>query len=327
MPGRRDLGARGSCEFHQSMATRYKARIAALPRRAGNPGVSGGLLPHGALGAAPEERGEEAAARLGPLLGLLRLRVPGLVGRARAPPGFHDGALLRPPVRLLRGLFAPGHLGAGLDEVPGLARGLRPVEHAVVDEALAHEEVLEESPQVRVVRPVLEAQRAAIVQVGGEDCRVALAEGLHGRRALALHDLVVLLLLGVGLKTLPWKLPTIEVHQHIPYGFQVVPTTLLNAKVRVDGGVAGSACQALVFPVRYVLLRFWVPVLLCQPKVDHIYDVRLLLMADEEVVRFDVPVNEVLGVKILNPKEHLVRNHEDCLQAKLSVTYCEDVLK
>ena len=48
-----------------------------------------------------------------------------------------------------------------------------PVEDVVVGEALAVEEVPEELAQVRVVGFVVEAQRAAEVQVGGElSCRV-----------------------------------------------------------------------------------------------------------------------------------------------------------
>jgi hypothetical protein len=43
-----------------------------------------------------------------------------------------------------------------------------PVKHVVVGEALAVEQVSEELAQVRVVGFVVEAQRAAEVQVGGE---------------------------------------------------------------------------------------------------------------------------------------------------------------
>mmetsp|Transcript_8773 Transcript_8773/g.24362 ORF Transcript_8773/g.24362 Transcript_8773/m.24362 type:complete len:239 (+) Transcript_8773:190-906(+) len=62
-----------------------------------------------------------------------------------------------------------------------LANGLRPIEEAIVEETLPHEEVLEETAEVGIVRAVLKAQRSAIVEVRGEDRRVALAEGLHRR--------------------------------------------------------------------------------------------------------------------------------------------------
>lgn len=43
-----------------------------------------------------------------------------------------------------------------------------PVKHIVIREALSVEEVSEELPQVRVIRLVVEAQRATEVQVGGK---------------------------------------------------------------------------------------------------------------------------------------------------------------
>lgn len=45
---------------------------------------------------------------------------------------------------------------------------------------------------------------------------VALAELLRGCAHLAVHDALVLLLLGVGLQALPWQASPYEVHQHVP---------------------------------------------------------------------------------------------------------------
>ena len=44
------------------------------------------------------------------------------------------------------------------------------------------------------------------------------------------------------------------------------------------------------------------PVLLGQAEVDHVEQMRLLAAADEEVVRLDVAMDEVLGVKVLDPQ-------------------------
>ena len=68
----------------------------------------------------------------------------------------------------------------------------------------------------------------------------------------------------------------------------------------IDGGVAGSASQVLVFPVGDVLVGAGVPVLLGQAKVNDVHQVALLPQPHEEVVRLDVPVDEVLGVDVLN---------------------------
>lgn len=91
---------------------------------------------------------------------------------------------------------------------------------------------------------------------------------------------------------------------------------LTDAQVGVDGGVAGSAGQVLVFPVGDVLVRAGVPVLLGQAEVDDVHQVALLPQAHEEVVRFDVPVYEVLGVDVLDAAdlgEGTARHSASCL--------------
>ena len=42
-----------------------------------------------------------------------------------------------------------------------------------------------------------------------------------------------------------------------------VYSRLLNSKVCIYAGISSSACEILVFPVRYMLLGFTVPKLLC----------------------------------------------------------------
>ena len=41
-----------------------------------------------------------------------------------------------------------------------------------------------------------------------------------------------------------------------------------------------------------------------------------LINLHEEVVRLDVPVDEVLAVDVLNPRDQLVRQQKHCLQTK-----------
>ena len=48
-------------------------------------------------------------------------------------------------------------------------------------------------------------------------------------------------------------------------------------------------------------------VLLCQPEVDDVNLVRLLAKADQEVIRLDIAMDEILGMHVLNPVDHLVR--------------------
>lgn len=78
------------------------------------------------------------------------------------------------------------------------------------------------------------------------------------------------------------------------------PSLLTDAQVGVDGGVAGSASQILVFPVGDMLVGSGIAVFLRQAKVNDVDQVAFLPQAHEEVVGFHVPVDEVLGVDVLN---------------------------
>lgn len=60
-----------------------------------------------------------------------------------------------------------------------------------------------------------------------------------------------------------------------------------------------------MLPVGNVFFGFWVNVLLGQSKVYDVNDVLLLiaLPPNEEVLRLDIPVDEVLGMHILHPRD------------------------
>ena len=68
----------------------------------------------------------------------------------------------------------------------------------------------------------------------------------------------------------------------------------------VDTCIAGSSCQILTITVRDVLSGFGVAEALGQTKIDDIYIVLLLADTDQEVVWFDVSVQEMTGVDKLD---------------------------
>lgn len=79
----------------------------------------------------------------------------------------------------------------------------------------SYEQIPEQPLQVCIVRLVVEAEAPTEVEVGGKLRRVVLAEDLDGRGHLLLADLLVLLLLGPSLETLPGE--TAQPHQ-LPSG-------------------------------------------------------------------------------------------------------------
>lgn len=97
----------------------------------------------------------------------------------------------------------------------------------------------------------------------------------------------------------------------------------------VDAHVPSRAAQTLPFPVRYMLLRLGVAVLLRHTKVDDVDHVRILRTgaSDQKVVRLDVTVNEVLVVDRLHTGQHLPRRHTDCLDGEFPPTHIKQVLQ
>ena len=138
----------------------------------------------------------------------------------------------KPHTRLTHsGVTLSGHGGGSLLFQHG------PVECVVVLGVERPEEDPVELAEVHVVRRLLEPQAAAVVEVHGELCGEALAQHLfikasqrmnsdlivlpimrlarlylNRRRHLLLADLLILLLLGGRLQTLPWKRTPVDVH-------------------------------------------------------------------------------------------------------------------
>jgi hypothetical protein len=88
-------------------------------------------------------------------------------------------------------------------------------------------------------------------------------------------------------------------------GLEIVATGLFASKMGVDTHVTRGTGERLTFPVRDVLLRLGIAVLLGHAKVDNVDDIGALgaWTADEEVVGLDVTVDEVLLVDGLDTRQ------------------------
>jgi hypothetical protein len=101
-----------------------------------------------------------------------------------------------------------------------------PVKNVIVLEAFTDEEITEDFAEVRVIRLVIKAEGAGVVQVNGELIGEATAEHLGGGGHLLLHNAVVFLLLRSRLQALPGKGATAEVQHDISKGLHVVTAGL-----------------------------------------------------------------------------------------------------
>lgn len=181
--------------------------------------------------------------------------------------------------------------------------------------------------QIHVVGSFVESQTATVVEIHRELGREALTQHLDRGGHLLLGDLFVLLLLVGGLEALPGQRAAVEVHHHVAEGLHVVPAALLDAEVGVDRGVPGRPGQVLVLPVHDVDAGPEVAVLFRQSEVNHEEFVAVPPDAHQEVVRLDVPVDEVLHVEVFEAADHLVHEHEHRFDGKMATAEVEQILE
>mmetsp|Transcript_5685 Transcript_5685/g.10172 ORF Transcript_5685/g.10172 Transcript_5685/m.10172 type:complete len:227 (+) Transcript_5685:234-914(+) len=166
-------------------------------------------------------------------------------------------------------------------------------------------EIGKQLPEAFVVRPLVELQLSGRAQVDPEGLGIFSTKLFKRCAFLLLADLSVLLFLGLCLQTRPRERASEEAHQHVPNRLQIVPPALLNAFVRIDGGIPGSARETEVRPhggVPAVMV-----VLLAEAEVDQVNDVHLVLDAEHKVLRLDVAVQHAHGVEVLDAPEALIR--------------------
>ena len=91
--------------------------------------------------------------------------------------------------------------------------------------------------------------------------------------------------------------------------------------------ITSSARQRLIVLVRDVLSSFGVSISFGQAEVDHVDNILFLAVAYQEVVRFHVPVDEVVIMEEFESLNHLVGQHERGLDRELPLAVIEKVFE
>lgn len=142
-------------------------------------------------------------------------------------------------------------------------------------------------------------------KAGCKHTRSALYQ-LWNRRCLFLFpNLFILLFIRSRFQTLPRQTATEEIEKDMTERFEVVPPRLLSPEMRVDRHVPRGPAEGFTFAVGNVLFGFGIAVLLGHTEIDDVYRVGAFGAGatDEEVVGFDVAVNEILFVDRLNARQ------------------------
>ena len=107
---------------------------------------------------------------------------------------------------------------------------------------------------------------------------------------------------------------------------KVISPCLLNAKMSVNRSISGSSRQVFAISVWNMLSSLWVSESLGQTKIDHINVVLLFADSNQEVVGFDISVDDPLLMNDFNSLNHLCCNMKNRSQIKL-FALSEQVLK
>ena len=179
---------------------------------------------------------------------------------------------------------------------------LHPIVLSIFDLARSLESLSEQITQVVVIWSILESKVADVAEVLVELLWEAIAQLGNWRRLLLVSDLLVLLLVGRSLESLPRKTSAKEVHENVAERLEIVTAGLLASEMGVDGHITSSAGKRLSLAIWDVLLGLWIAVLLGHAEVNGVDNIGCLgpWLADQEVVWLDIAVDEVFLVDSLD---------------------------
>ena len=106
--------------------------------------------------------------------------------------------------------------------------------------------------------------------------------------------------LGRTLESLPWKITAEEVQENVSNRLEIVAPGLFDAQMGVLRGISSCAGEILVLAIRDMTAGPGVTEFLSQTEIDNMDLVATFADAHEEVVGFDVAVDVVAGVNVLD---------------------------
>lgn len=124
--------------------------------------------------------------------------------------------------------------------------------------------------------------------------RKSLAEHFDRCVHLLVSDALIFLRLCRCSQSLPWERSAQEVHEQISETLEVVSTTLLNSKMRINARIARSSRQILVVLVLNVHKGSGIAISLGQTIIDEINMVSTLPCSHDIVFRLDISMNKML---------------------------------
>lgn len=115
------------------------------------------------------------------------------------------------------------------------------------------------------------------------------------------------MLVGGSLETLPGESTSQEIQENMAERLEIITARLFPSQVGVDAHVAGCAGQRFPLAIRDMLLGLGISVLLGHSEIDNVDYISGFGTGatDEEVVRLDIAIDQVLLVDSLDSRQLL----------------------
>jgi hypothetical protein len=102
--------------------------------------------------------------------------------------------------------------------------------------------------------------------------------------------------------------------------------TLFDTQMGIDGGITSCSCEVFALPVGDVL-AIPLDVALGKSKIKEENFIGSFIVSNTEVIGFNVTMNEVTIMHVLNSSDHLVNQHQHGFEGEFSEGLVEEGLQ
>jgi uncharacterized protein YuzE len=87
----------------------------------------------------------------------------------------------------------------------------------------------------------------------------------------------------------------------------------------VNGGVSRGSSQIFMLTIPNMLMGSRITIFFGESKINDINEIFTLAKANQEIIWFDIAMNEIFGVDIFQASNQLISKHNDGFQREASV--------
>ena len=182
-----------------------------------------------------------------------------------------------------------------------------------------------QAPQIIIVWLLLKLKILTIIHILMKLPGAPEAELLHRSTDLLLFNLPIGFILVAWPNILPRQLSREEIDQDIPNSFEVISSGKFFTQVSMYWSISGSTSQRLIITVSQVFLCGFIIIFLSQTHIDYVDNPALLMEAHQEIIWFDISMNEIFLMHQFKSVDELISQHQCSFKRKLIATKLEQI--